>query len=63
MQARYRLAMECFATKYVSAKSNFSLKTNVVISSIEFCQAIFDKSYIGARLGGGCGHKAMTSSR
>jgi hypothetical protein len=40
-----------FCDKNVSVKGNFGLNTNLVVSSIEFCQAIFDKGDIRRGLG------------
>jgi hypothetical protein len=40
-------------------KSDFAAKTNLAISSTEFCQALFDESQIGIRYGGGSGHEVM----
>jgi hypothetical protein len=36
-----------FCDKNVSVKGNFGLNTNLVVSSIEFCQSIFDERDIG----------------
>jgi hypothetical protein len=36
-----------------------SNKTNLVVSSTEFCQALFDESNIGMGLSDGCGHRMM----
>jgi hypothetical protein len=34
-------------------------KTNLAVSSIEFCQCKFDERDIRERLGGGSGHRVM----
>jgi hypothetical protein len=36
------------------ANDRFAAKTDLAVSSIEFCQAIFDENYIRDDLGGGC---------
>ena len=41
------------------AKDILVAKTNLAVSSIEFCQAIFDEGDIREGLGRGGGHKAM----
>jgi hypothetical protein len=55
---RYLSSIDCFATKNVSAKGNFGLKTNLVVSSIDFCQCKFDKGDIGFRLSSGDRHSS-----
>ena len=38
-------------------------KTNLAVSSTEFCQSTFDESYIEARLSSGSCHRAMILPR
>ena len=42
-----------------SARDRFASKTKLAVSSIEFCQSIFDEHNIGRGLGSGCGHRTM----
>ena len=41
------------------SKHNFAFKTNLAVSSTEFCQAIFDERDIRRGLGCGSGHGMM----
>lgn len=43
----------------MSAKEKFAAKTSLAVSSIEFCQAIFDEGDVREGLRGGRGHGAM----
>ena len=56
MHPMYWAYMDCFETTNVSAKGNFGLKTNLVVSSTKFCQAIFDEGDMGRGLGGSSDH-------
>ncbi len=38
------------------AQYNLAAKTNLAVSSMEFCQSLFDESYVWIRLCGGCSH-------
>ena len=38
---------------------NFASKTNLAVSSTEFCQALFDERDVRESLSGGCGHGVM----
>jgi hypothetical protein len=40
----------------MSARDDFATKTNLAVSSTEFCQSIFDEGDIRAGLGGGSCH-------
>jgi len=44
--------------KNMMARDNSGLKTNLAITSTEFCQCKFDERDIGRGLGSGCGHRA-----
>jgi hypothetical protein len=45
--------------KKLAVKLEFAAKITLAVSSMEFCQEIFDESYIREGLGDGCGHGAM----
>ena len=42
-----------------SAKNKLAPKINLAVSSIEFCQAIFDEGDVREGLGSGSGHRAI----
>jgi hypothetical protein len=46
----------------IFAKLSLCPKINLAVSSIEFCQALFDEGNIGKGLGGGGGHTKMIPS-
>jgi hypothetical protein len=48
-----------FCDKNVSAKGNFGLKTNLVISSMEYCGCLFNEREIRPGFSSGGGHTAM----
>lgn len=47
------------STKIGQLKRNLSPKTNLMFSSTEFCQAIFEERDVRETLDGGGGHGAM----
>jgi hypothetical protein len=48
--------------KRALGRDTFATKTSLAVTSTEFCQALFDESYIRRSLSGNCGHKAMIPS-
>jgi hypothetical protein len=46
----------CYRRDNMPAGDRLAVKTNLAVSSIEFCQAIFDERDIREALGGCCGH-------
>jgi hypothetical protein len=41
------------------ARDAFAVKTNITVSSIEFCRCKFDEGDISRGLSGGCGHETI----
>jgi hypothetical protein len=47
----------------MSATDEFADKTNLAVSSTEFCPSLFDERDIREGLSGGCGHRVMIPLR